>query len=283
MNTPQPVASGSGAMDVDTDTPPPHVTSAIASQPKRPRASSVPLHPSNLNVGYIYSSEMMSHFSPHGHPEQPARIQQIWATLVREELNRRMKWLPIREVRKDEALLVHSEDHWNKVMAIQCEYEEAMIFTCSLLVLTTEEYIFELSLDLSDQQRADSEEYYEQMSLYVMSGTTRASLLSCGGVVEACLAVARNELKKTFAIVRPPGHHAEPDEHMGFCFFNNVAVAARVVQQRTSLKKIMILDWWVFIDRHVDLFFHNLIQGTSITASTMNSHLSMIDLTMKVR
>ncbi|KAK7041082.1 hypothetical protein R3P38DRAFT_2893111 [Favolaschia claudopus] len=43
-------------------------------------------------------------------------------------------------------------------------------------------------------------------------------------------------------VVRPPGHHAEPEEHMGFCFFNNVAVAARVVQNLTPLKKILILD-----------------------------------------
>jgi len=70
-------------------------------------------------------------------------------------------------------------------------------------------------------------------------------MLSCGGVIEACLAVARGELSKSFAIVRPPGHHAEPDEHMGFCFFNNVSVAAKVVQQRTKLKKILILDWSV--------------------------------------
>jgi acetoin utilization deacetylase AcuC-like enzyme len=109
------------------------------------------------------------------------------------------------------------------------------------------------SSDLGDQQRADSEDYYEQMSLYVMPGTTRAALLSCGGVVEACLAVARKELRKTFAIVRPPGHHAEPDEHMGFCFFNNVAVAARVVQQLTPLKRIMILDWFVYKLLQVDI------------------------------
>jgi histone deacetylase 6 len=93
------------------------------------------------------------------------------------------------------------------------------------------------------QDIADSEAYYEFLSLYVVPGTTRAARLSCGGVIEACLAVARNELKKSFAIVRPPGHHAEPEEHMGFCFFNNVAVAARVVQQTTPLKRIMILDW----------------------------------------
>ncbi|KAF8200755.1 histone deacetylase complex protein [Pholiota molesta] len=205
-------------MDVDNEVGPPTmgaktVDSSVA---RRPRASSLPLNPDNFAVGYIYSSEMMSHFSPHGHPEQPLRIQQIWHTIVRDQLNKRMKWIPIREVRKEEALLVHSEDHWDKVIAIQY---------------------------LSDQARADSEEYYEQMSLYVMPGTTRAALLSCGGVIEACLSVARNELKKTFAIVRPPGHHAEPDEHMGFCFFNNVSVAARVVQESTPLKKILILDW----------------------------------------
>jgi len=102
---------------------------------------------------------------------------------------------------------------------------------------------FVLISDLSEQQRADTEEYYEQLSLYVMPSTTRAALLSCGGVVEACLAVARGELKKSFAIVRPPGHHAEPDNHMGFCFFNNIAVAARVVQQLTLIRRILILDW----------------------------------------
>ena len=98
---------------------------------------------------------------------------------------------------------------------------------------------------MTEQEIADSEDYYEQLSLYVMQGTTRAALLSCGGVVEACLAVARGELQKAFAIVRPPGHHAEPDEHMGFCLLNNVAVAAKVVQQLTPIKRIMILDWWV--------------------------------------
>jgi histone deacetylase 6 len=98
----------------------------------------------------------------------------------------------------------------------------------------------------SDMTTADiiqAEEYYESLSLYVMGGTTRAARLSCGGVIEACLSVARNELKKTFAIVRPPGHHAEPDDAMGFCFFNNVAVGIRVVQQLTPLKRILILDW----------------------------------------
>lgn len=96
---------------------------------------------------------------------------------------------------------------------------------------------------MTAQDITDSESYYESLSLYVMNGTTRAAKLSCGGVIEACLKVAQGHLKKCFAIVRPPGHHAEPDEHMGFCFFNNVAVAAKVVQMSTPIKRILILDW----------------------------------------
>ncbi|KAK2463227.1 hypothetical protein APHAL10511_004882 [Amanita phalloides] len=184
--------------------------------PPRPRAASVPLNNPALTVGYVYAAEMTAHFNPAGHPESPDRIVAIYQTLVFAHYTPKMKWLPIRPVRREEALLVHSEDHWDKVLAIQ---------------------------HMTEQEIADSEDYYEQLSLYVMQGTTRAALLSCGGVVEACLTVARNQLQKAFAIVRPPGHHAEPDEHMGFCFFNNVAVAAKVVQQLTPIKRIMILDW----------------------------------------
>jgi len=121
----------------------------------------------------------------------------------------------------------------------------------------------------------DSEAFYDQLSLYVSPGTTDAARLSCGGVIEASLAVARGEVKRSFAIVRPPGHHAEPDEHMGFCFFNNVAVAAKVVQQLTPIKKILILDWCV---KHAALREGYLILslGMSITATERKEHSTTI-------
>lgn len=96
---------------------------------------------------------------------------------------------------------------------------------------------------MDDEAIRNSEEYYERLSLYVHKETPDVAKLSCGGVIETCLAVARGEVRNAFAIVRPPGHHAEPEEHMGFCFFNNVAVATRVVQEVTPLKRILILDW----------------------------------------
>ena len=51
------------------------------------------------------------------------------------------------------------------------------------------------------------------------------------------------ELRNGFAIVRPPGHHACESRAMGFCFFNNVAIAAKVLKQRYSAKRILIVDW----------------------------------------
>ncbi len=107
----------------NNDVRPPVQTSGPVrpSSPKGPRASSVPLVPSEFTVGVVYSTEMTSHFSLQDHPEQPARISHIWHTLIVNKCNAKMKWLPIRPVHKQEALLVHSEDHWEKVHAIQCK------------------------------------------------------------------------------------------------------------------------------------------------------------------
>lgn len=56
-------------------------------------------------------------------------------------------------------------------------------------------------------------------------------------------AAATGDMANGFAVVRPPGHHAEASQAMGFCFFNSVAVAAKLLLQRLRLNKIFILDW----------------------------------------
>lgn len=86
------------------------------------RAISVPHRFPHFTVGYVYSSDMMLHASETGqHPEQPERISRIRATIRDANLLQQMKQIPIRPVKKDEALLVHSQEHWYKVLAIQCE------------------------------------------------------------------------------------------------------------------------------------------------------------------
>lgn len=111
------------AMDVDDE---PSASTTVARVVERPRASSVPLRHSGFTVGYVYSTEMTSHFSPSGHPEKPERISYIYHALTIGRHTKKMKWLPIRPVRKEEALLVHSEDHWDKVQAIQGRLVESL-------------------------------------------------------------------------------------------------------------------------------------------------------------
>ncbi|KAK0473129.1 hypothetical protein EDD18DRAFT_1227323 [Armillaria luteobubalina] len=184
------------------------------------RATSAPLADVvRPHVAVVYSSEMTCHRPLiEEHFEQPARITRIWETITAAGCTLKMKRIPIRPAHKNEVLLVHSEEHWDRVQALR---------------------------ELTDEKIQETHPYYDSLSLYVMQGTTRAALLSCGGVIEACLAVASDlsEIKKCFAIVRPPGHHAEPTQHMGFCFFNNVAVAIRNIQRQTSVKRVMVLDW----------------------------------------
>jgi acetoin utilization deacetylase AcuC-like enzyme len=73
--------------------------------------------------------------------------------------------------------------------------------------------------------------------------TYETALLAAGAVLDAVDAVVSKALKNAFCAVRPPGHHAERDHAMGFCFFNNVAIGARHAQQRHGLQRIAIIDW----------------------------------------
>lgn len=90
----------------------------------------------------------------------------------------------------------------------------------------------------------------------VCSRSYEVALLAAGGVIGAVRAVVKGQVDNAFCAVRPPGHHAERDRGMGFCLFNNVAIAARCLQKE-GLAKIAIFDWdvhhgngtqWAFYD-----------------------------------
>jgi len=74
-------------------------------------------------------------------------------------------------------------------------------------------------------------------------GTYDAAVMSAGAVITAVEEVMTGASSNAFCAVRPPGHHAERDRAMGFCFFNNVAIAARHLQSHHGLKRIAIVDW----------------------------------------
>jgi len=77
----------------------------------------------------------------------------------------------------------------------------------------------------------------------VSAGSWDAALLSAGGGLAAVDAVFDGRVRAAFVATRPPGHHAERDQAMGFCLFNNIAVAARHAQDRHGIERVAIVDW----------------------------------------
>ncbi|HLR61385.1 MAG TPA: class II histone deacetylase [Lentibacillus sp.] len=83
------------------------------------------------------------------------------------------------------------------------------------------------------------------------------ALKSAGGVLTSVEAVMEEKVQNAYALVRPPGHHAEPEEGMGFCLFNNVAIAAKYARRKYGLKRILVLDWDVHHGNGTERAFEN--------------------------
>ncbi|KAG8825535.1 Histone deacetylase hda1 [Serendipita sp. 399] len=212
IDPPAPTGSASRLLQPFASLSKPNVRRATSNPPEKPERVI-----KSTRTGYVYDVAMMTHVHPtEDHPETPQRISVIYQEMRIQRLLKDAVSLFFRPVERHQALLVHSEDHWDKV--------ERIAF------MTTDDILASVA-------------YYEGLSLYVSPHTTTAAKLSCGGVIEACRSVVTGAVRNSFAIVRPPGHHAEPDEHMGFCFFNNAAVAARVMQVEGKAKRVLILDW----------------------------------------
>ncbi len=81
------------------------------------------------------------------------------------------------------------------------------------------------------------------MDTYVRSASYDAALMAAGGLVEATRAVLDGKVNNAFALVRPPGHHALRSRGMGFCLFNNVAIAARYALAERGLDRLLIVDF----------------------------------------
>lgn len=195
-----------------------------------------------LPTGVCYDDRMKLHmnadFSPNSyHPEDPRRIHKIFSAFKRNgliymgppaELPKVLKETPTkfmwriacREAEREEICLAHDPSHVDFVESWN---------------------------DLSAAQMRELTKQYDQgrESLYIGSMSHQAGLLAAGGAIETCKDVVSGVVKNAFAVIRPPGHHAEIDHPMGFCLFNNVPVAVRVCQRDypETCRKVLILDW----------------------------------------
>ena len=152
----------------------------------------------------------LEHVTPSGHPERSDRIRAINVALEHpnfERLDR--KEAP--QANEDAVLLAHPEEHLIAVMR-QIPEEEDQI----------------------NQLEADT--YASQKSL-------QAALTGVGGAMAAVDDVFRGRADNVFVAARPPGHHAEKMKAMGFCFFNNAAIAARHAQKAHGAERVAIVDW----------------------------------------
>ena len=85
--------------------------------------------------------------------------------------------------------------------------------------------------------------YMDSFDCYICPHSFETALLSVGGIFAAIDSVVEGAIDHAFCILRPPGHHAEKDFAMGFCFFNNIALGARYLIEKYGYKKILIFDW----------------------------------------
>ncbi|XP_050225527.1 histone deacetylase 5-like [Mercurialis annua] len=171
-------------------------------------------------VGILYDERMCNHQSPYEeyHPENPSRITSIWNKLIANNIPQRCVIVNAKEAEDEHLLAVHSKNHVNLIKNISSKKYD------------------------SRRDRVAS----KLNSIYFNEGSSESALLSAGSVVEVAERVATGELDSAAAIVRPPGHHAEHDEAMGFCLFNNVAVATSFLldgKPELGIKKILIVDW----------------------------------------
>ncbi|MBW0460969.1 hypothetical protein O181_000684 [Austropuccinia psidii MF-1] len=184
-----------------------------------------------IRTGICHSQQMLKHWKPDNEfnlekdqddeneePERPSRIARIMAQVSKEKLTAYLEHVKVRKATKEEIMLVHSEGHWDRI---------AETATMPL------------------QDLKDRAAYYSRLSLYVNADTFDCARLSCGGVIEMCRAVVEGRIKNGFAVVRPPGHHSEPEDPCGFCVFNNVAITAKWVLTvyPEKIKKILVVDW----------------------------------------
>jgi acetoin utilization deacetylase AcuC-like enzyme len=158
-----------------------------------------------------------------GHPEHAGRIRAVLRRLEEAGLMAQMQQQDATPAAEEQIRLVHTAAYYQLVMSTAA---------------------------MDRWNRLDADTYVGPMSADV-------ALLSAGGVVDAVAAVLEGKADNALAAVRPPGHHAMPDRAMGFCIFNNVAVAARVAQEAYGLKRVMIVDYDVHHGNGTEAMFYD--------------------------
>jgi len=157
-------------------------------------------------IGVIQDSRYREHRGPEGHPERPDRLVAVEEAVASRAGS--LSRLAPRHAGDEEILRIHERGHLESVSAAVRRAPTQL----------------------------DPDTYVSPQSLEV-------ARLAAGGSIDLARAVARGNLNAGLAAVRPPGHHAEGDRAMGFCLFNNVAIAAAALRAEEGVERFLIVDW----------------------------------------
>jgi acetoin utilization deacetylase AcuC-like enzyme len=185
-------------------------------------------------TGFLYDERYLLHDTGPGHPESPERLKAIYQGIKDADLL--SKLTIIRASRADLKWIetVHAK-HYIERFEAACRAGDSM-------------------LDYPDNQ--------------MCTETFETALLAVGGVLDAAGRVMAGKLDNVFCAVRPPGHHAEYDHAMGFCYFNNAAIAARYLQIEWGIQRVGIVDFDVhhgngtqhIFEEDPDVFYYSIHQ-----------------------
>jgi len=127
-----------------------------------------------------------------------------------------------------------------------------------ILTLHTEEHIEKLQSICDEENVEKLEEFSSNYdAVYVHPTTYELSLLSVGCTVDLVNAVVNGQIQNGMAIIRPPGHHAMKSEYCGYCYFNNVAIAAKNVLDQGKASRILVVDFDVHHGQATQQMFYN--------------------------
>ena len=163
-----------------------------------------------MNCGLLLDELDTEHETGYGHPERPERVEALMKTLGGSDLAAQCLPIGMRDATDDEVRLAHSDAY---LALLKRE-----ITGRSSGMLTTGDTV------------------YSPRSLEIARQAT-------GGLLKAVDGVMNGDLDRAFCAVRPPGHHATKHLGMGFCIFNNAAIAARYAQQAHGVDRVAIIDW----------------------------------------
>jgi len=161
-----------------------------------------------MGTGVVHTEELKKHDTGKGHPESAGRVDAVSRALAAPSLSGKLESLAPRPAEREEILLIH----WDRL------YKEVL-------------------------ESAHQEKTFLDADTVASKDTAAVAHLAAGAALVAVESVMDGDVHNAFAFTRPPGHHAKPDKAMGFCVFNNVAIAAKHAQQRYQLKRILIIDF----------------------------------------